>query len=405
MKECKYAWSHFDFKPGGYAPCFRFKLYKNHKFGQVPDLPSKMVNSPEWQRVREQLRNDEWPDECIDCKMQEESGVKSYRQRFNDTPEEFLPTPDYSTNEIVVTDLQIKMSRACNYYCRHCGTSSNSRFIKVGKENPDIGQRLFDKHKFNHVGSPKIKSDFLNEIDIPTPEVIEDVFENILPTVERLDFSGGEAFMHADMYRFLVRMIESNTIDTSKVILSYNTNMSMTRFKQWDIVDLWEHFKRADITVSMDGTGDVFNYFRHGGDYDTVIANIHDLLQRTTKVDDILLVCTTTAYHAFYINEIERGLQALKAELVEKYGITVRMKTTFVHWPEGLDLCNLAEDTKLKLIEEANDTEFLKEYKLRLKAKRTIPEETFKEIAMLQDQLYNRDASELAPRIFDYVYG
>ena len=86
MKECKYAWSHFDFKPGGYAPCFRFKLYKNHKFGQVPDLPSKMVNSPEWQRVREQLRNDEWPDECIDCKMQEESGVKSYRQRFNDTP-------------------------------------------------------------------------------------------------------------------------------------------------------------------------------------------------------------------------------------------------------------------------------------------------------------------------------
>ena len=67
MKECKYAWSHFDFKPGGYAPCFRFKLYKNHKFGQVPDLPSKMVNSPEWQRVREQLRNDEWPDECIDC--------------------------------------------------------------------------------------------------------------------------------------------------------------------------------------------------------------------------------------------------------------------------------------------------------------------------------------------------
>ena len=81
------------------------------------------------------------------------------------------------------------------------------------------------------------------------------------------------------------------------------------------------------------------------------------------------------------------------------------MKTTFVHWPEGLDLCNLAEDTKLKLINEENDTEFLKEYKLRLKAKRTIPEETFKEIAMLQDQLYNRDASELAPLIFDYIYG
>ena len=44
------------------------------------------------------------------------------------------------------------------------------------------------------------------------------------------------------------------------------------------------------------------------------------------------------------------------------------------------------------------------EFKLRLKGKRTIPTETFKDIVMLQDQLYNRDASKLAPRIFDYVY-
>ena len=404
MKECKYAWSHLDFKPGGYAPCFRFKLYKNHKFGGVPDLPSEVVNSEEWQRVREQLRNDEWPDECIDCKMMEESGVKSYRQRFNDTSEEFLPTPDYSTNKIVVTDLQLKMSRACNYYCRHCGISSNSRFIKVGKENPDIAQTLWDKHKFNHVGSPKIESNFLNEIDIPTPEVIDDLFENILPTVERIDFSGGEPFMHADMYRFLIRMIESNSIDTSKVILSYNSNMSMTQFKQYDIVDVWEHFKRADVTVSMDGTGNVFNYFRQGGDYDQVVKNIHDMLQRTKKVEDILLVCTTCAYHAFYMNEIEADLTQLKKELEDTYGISVRMRTTFVHWPEGLDVCNLAEDTKKMLLDEANDTEFLKEYRLRLQAERTIPEETFKDIVKLQDQLYNRDASELAPRIFDYVY-
>ena len=199
-------------------------------------------------------------------------------------------------------------------------------------------------------------------------------------------------------------MIESNTIDTSKITLTYNTNMSMTRFKQYDIVDLWEYFKDVDITVSMDGTGDVFNYFRHKGDYDQVIANIHDMLQRTTKVADILLVCTTTAYHAFYMNEIEKDLQGLKEMFESQYGITVRLKTTFVHWPEGLDVVNLAETTKKRLLKEANDSEFLREYKLRLQGERSIPVETFKEIAMLQDQLYDRDASELAPRIFDYVY-
>ena len=55
--KCKLAWTHLHFKPGGYAPCYRFKLYDGHKFGNVPSMPD--VNSSEWLRIREQLRNDE----------------------------------------------------------------------------------------------------------------------------------------------------------------------------------------------------------------------------------------------------------------------------------------------------------------------------------------------------------
>ena len=405
MKKCKLAWSHLDFKPGGYAPCFRFKLYKGHKFGGVPDLPSEVINSDEWKRVRQQLRNDEWPAECVDCKMQEESGIKSYRQRFNDHPEEYHPTPDYSKDEIEVVDLQLKMSRACNYFCRHCGVSSNSAFIKVGRENPEIAQNLYDNHKFNHIGSPKTDGNWLNEIDIPTPEVIDDLFENILPTVRRIDFSGGEPFYHAEMYKFLQRMIDDPKIDTSKVALSYNTNMSMTKFKQYDIIDLWDHFRQIEITVSMDGTGKLFNYFRHGGDYDSVVENIHEMCNRINNLESLLLVCTTTAYHAFYINEISEDLYWLKQDLERLYNIDVRYRTTFVHWPEGLDIVNLAEDTKKKILQNLTYNDFTREFEMRLThGKRTIPEETFKDIVKIQDQLYNKDASELAPKIFDYVY-
>lgn len=405
MKKCKYAWTHFDFKPGGYAPCFRFKLSKyGHGFGAVPDKPSDVVNSDEWQRMREQLRNDEWPDECHDCRIQEENGIKSYRERSLDDP--FVSDPDYSTNKVVIKDLQLKMSRACNYFCRHCGTASNSQFLKVGRQNPKIAQTLFNKHSFNHLGSPigDIPHEARNEIDIPTPEVIDDLFENVLPTVERIEFAGGEPFYHAEMYKFLQRMIDDSTIDTSKIQLQYNTNMSMTKFKKFDIIELWEHFQAVHLTVSMDGTGNVFNYFRQGGNYDQVVANIHDMLERSSKINSILLVCTTCAYHAFYMNEIDNDLFHLGQELERLYGIKIHRRTTFVHWPKGLDVVNLAEETKQKLYEEANDTEFLREYRLRLKGKRTIPEETFKEIVMLQDQAYNRDASELAPKIFDYVY-
>ena len=403
MKKCKYAWTHLDFKPGGYAPCFRFKLRNGHKFGKVPEKPSEVINSSEWKRVREQLMNDEWPDECIDCKMQEESGVKSYRERSLDIP--FVSEPDFTNSEVRIADLQLKFSRACNYFCRHCGIASNSNFIKVGKQNPEVAQTLWGDHKFNHLGSPRDNFQTGHMIDIPTPEVLDDIFENILPTVECIECSGGEPFMHAEMYRFLIRMIEDPNIDTSKIMLMYNTNMSMTKFKDYDIIELWEHFKEVAITVSMDGTGKLFNYFRQGGDYDTVVENIHDMLNRSSKIKSMLLVCTTTAYHAFYMNEISEDLYWLKQDLERLYNIEVRYRTTFVHWPEGLDIVNLAEETKKNILQNLTMNDFTREFEMRLThGKRTIPEETFKDIVRLQDQIYNKDASELAPRIFDYVY-
>ena len=392
--KCKLAWTHLDFKPGGYAPCYRFKLYDGHKFGNVPEMPD--VNSSEWLRIREQLRNDEWPDECVDCKIQEESGIVSYRQRSEDL---LVSEPDYSKNEVQVKDLQLKLNRACNYSCRHCTVASNSNFIKVGKENPEIAKRLWEDHHFDHIIE---RHD--HKIDIPTPEIIDHLFENVLPTVERIEFSGGEPFFHVEMYRFLQRMIDDPKIDTSKVTLVYNTNMSLTKFKNYDICELWKHFKRADITVSMDGTGKLFNYFRQGGDYDSVISNVRKMLRFTDKVEKLLFVCTTTAYHAFYMNEISDDFKAIKHNLELMNDVEVKYRTTFVHWPEGLDVVNLAEETKEKLLKTTKDNDFTKEFKLRLKGKRTIPNETFKDIVMLQDQLYNRDASELAPRIFDYVY-
>jgi len=391
---CKFAWSHLDFKPGGYAPCFRFKN-QHGDYGKVPDLPSKVINNADWKKVRQQLRNGEWPAGCVDCKIQEESGIKSYRQK---SLENSLPDPNYNKDKIVITDLQLKLSRACNFACRHCSTASNSSFLQYGKDNPVIASDLKNNYDFDHLTDEK------RVIDIPTPEVIDDLFDNILPTVKRIEFSGGEPFYHVEMYRLLERMIDSD-IDTSKIHLIYNTNMSLTSFKNYDIVELWRHFKSIHITVSMDGTGDLFNYFRTHGDYNTTVNNLYEVLSSCDNITSVLLACTTCAYHAFYVNEISRDLFDIKKHIQKKYPqVGVEARPTFVHWPKGLDIVNLAEDTKQMLLEQITDNEFSKEIKLRLKANRTIPDENFKEIVKLQDQVYNRDASVLAPRIFDYVY-
>ena len=65
---------------------------------------------------------------------------------------------------------------------------------------------------------------------------------------------------------------------------------------------------------------------------------------------------------------------------------------------------NLAEETKTRLYQETIEDDFTSDFRTRLLSPRTQPEETFKDVVRIQDMIHNRDASTLAPRIFDYVY-
>jgi sulfatase maturation enzyme AslB (radical SAM superfamily) len=355
-------------------------------------LPSQVINNADFVKVRQQLKNDEWPTGCIDCKIQEENGLSSYRTRSLENTA--CSDPDYESDTIHVKDLQLKMTRACNYRCRHCDTSSNSRFEQMGKDNPEIESKLKTQFNFSHISSPTSK------INIPDDEVMDDLFENVLPTVENIEFSGGEPFYTRDMYKTLQRMIDDPRIDTSKISLAYNTNMSILEYKGWTVKTLWPHFKAIHVTVSLDGTGKLFNYFRTDGDYDTVLKNI---TEAAPMVDSFLFVCTTSAYHAFYMNEIYNDFQEIKKMIPNN---KVNIRTTFVHWPQALDIVNLEEDTKEEILNELVMNDFTAEFAQRLKGKRTLSiwnPDKFKELVRLQDELYDVSCEHLVPKIWEYI--
>jgi hypothetical protein len=390
--KCKFAWSHLDFKSGGYAPCFRFKRH-NFKDSRFDKLPSEVINNSDFVKVREQLANDEWPDGCIDCKIQEESGILSYRERSLELEEE---DDDWdNTTDVIITDLQFKLSRACNYNCRHCDSSSNSTFEKLGRKFPEIENELKVKLGFNHISMPK------NKIEVPTPAIMDDLFENILPNIRTIEFSGGEPFYVVEMYKTLERMISDPNIDTSRISLKYNTNMSIIEYKGYKIEDLWKEFENIHVTCSMDGTGDLFNYFREGGDYQTVLSNMKHI---APWVDTFLLVCTTSAYHALYMNDIYNDLLEIKEDLLKitKPKSCVKMRTTFVHWPQVLDIVNLDDKIKNKIRKNTVKNEFTEEFLKRLDGKRT-SDKSFKDLVKLQDKLYNRTPADL-PDLWEYVY-
>lgn len=406
--KCKYAWSHLDFLQGQYGPCFRFKVNKQPIGTMDNELPSEVINNANMVEVRRSLQEGVFPPGCFDCALKEKEGLKSYRQKsLEETDWDPDNQIDYtSTNIEKIYDLELKFSRACNLLCRHCDAESNSAFEILGKKNPQIHKKLLEQ-KFNHLS---VADTPIKEI---SDEIIDDLVKNIIPGVSHLRFSGGEPLYHLKHYEFLKRLISEKHIDTTNIQLSYNTNLSLIKFKDYELKDLWKHFKSVHITVSMDGTGNLYNYFREKGDYNSVLDNVHNLL--SSKIDSIngmLFVCTSATYHAFYADNVFYDLTNLCDTVESKYKIQATTRPTFVHTP-GLDMADLEDETKNFIIENlstslpSNNKMYnfaLNEIITHLKGDRRNFSSSFKEIAKLQDKLYNKDAFLMVPRIAEYVY-
>jgi sulfatase maturation enzyme AslB (radical SAM superfamily) len=408
MLKCKYAWSHLDFLQGEYAPCYRFKIKPQPIASLKDSLPSEVINNSAMQEVRASLQQGVFPPGCADCAYKESSGLKSYRQKsLEDLEWDINNTIDYTkTTAPAILDLELKFSRTCNFLCRHCGSDSNSKFELLGQANPEIAQQLIDLD-FDHIEVAE------SPITVVTPAILEDLIQHVIPDVERITFSGGEPLYHIDHYRFLERLIQDPNIDAKKITLTYNTNLSLINFKQYRLTELWKNFKGIALTVSMDGTGELFNYFRERGDWTTVVNNLYTLLDQSKNIQSVLLVCTCTAYHAFYADVTFSTLAKLVKDIKQRYDIGhISTHPTFVHYPHGLDMVNLPKHIKDRLINRYRSTlgtdevydYAMKELLIHLSNDAYASTQMFATIVKLQDQLHKRSCRDILPELAAFVY-
>ena len=94
-----------------------------------------------------------------------------------------------------------------------------------------------------------------------------------------LQFTGGEPIINKEHYDLL----ESIPTEVKRRInLRYASNLSYIKFKQYDLIKIWNEFRSVNIKVSMDGVGDVYNYIRRDGDWDNVYNNMKVLNDEPT---------------------------------------------------------------------------------------------------------------------------
>ena len=73
--------------------------------------------------------------------------------------------------------------------------------------------------------------------------------------------AGGEPLVTEEHYLLLEWLIKNNA---TNVKLRYNTNFTKLRFKDYEVLPLWSHFKHIEILASIDAVDELGSYIRSG---------------------------------------------------------------------------------------------------------------------------------------------
>jgi sulfatase maturation enzyme AslB (radical SAM superfamily) len=246
---CLYPWINKHSRHGALRACAR---------SSVPLTPldkfDSWQNDPGLGAVREaMLKGQMLPDHCKTCYDYESKNIESYRQFETldwiakidiESVEELQNISDPYYHELFI-------GNQCNIKCRGCSPQWSNQIDKEFK-------------KFNIVPPPgitvlkKISKASTSEINI-----------DLLTPKHRVYFQGGEPTIMPEVVNFMKECVQRKITNFD---LSMCTNgMVFTE----EFLELSRHFPMMNFSFSIDGYGQINDYWRWGSKWDKIIKNAH----------------------------------------------------------------------------------------------------------------------------------
>jgi len=293
---CMLPWMHLHAFPDGraYPCCFALDPYP------VGDLNkqsmAEVFNGPQMKQMRSNMLQGKKCKQCAKCYDQEKSGFFSLRlssnKHFGHNIDMVDPARLEGEADFVIKYWDIRFSNLCNMACRSCGTWFSSNW--------------YEDHKKVHgkdPGHPKI---------MRVGRSSNDIWDQLLKQfdhVEQFYFAGGEPLIMEEHYRILKELDKRKMYH---VRLIYNTNFSKLKFKDMDVLELWNKFDSVSIGASLDAEGDRAELMRKGTKWEETIANRKRMMEVCPKVDFYIssTVGLTNSLHVvdFHKSWVEQGL-------------------------------------------------------------------------------------------------
>jgi sulfatase maturation enzyme AslB (radical SAM superfamily) len=260
--------------------------------------PIERWHSKELNDLRQQFIDGGKPPECQRCWNEEDANKKSLRQRqyeyFPNVYTDFIKTEKWVDGPMTAV---FKTSNICNLACRSCGGWDTNSYANEGV------------HYANEYHT-KINGELYNRfIPFLRPKHMEFMqYTDIAKNLEKIDFFGGEPFLNITQLDFLEYLVEQ---DLSKnITLFYSTNC--TNHPTERLKKAWSKFKRIEISVSIDGINEQFEYMRYPGKWEEASSVLdHILSLKNTLPCDVYVMAglTFSLLNVWYADDIYSWLK------------------------------------------------------------------------------------------------
>lgn len=176
---------------------------------------------------------------CSRCEKLEEAGQESLRT-----------TTPLMGHRRELKYIQFKLSNKCQLACAHCGSDRSSTWAKINNVKPHV------------IKAFTLTTSFIDEL------------KELLPGIEVLKFSGGEPFLQPEHWKLLEALKD---LDRKHCRLEYITNGLVSPRQE-----LWEGWGGVNCSVSVDGHGDTYEWFRRGANWIELQTKIQELTKTST---------------------------------------------------------------------------------------------------------------------------
>ena len=264
--------------------------------GDHNQKPSEVWNGEPMKQVRLDFLKGDIPGECIEtCYNLEKNGGTSNRIQVNKRfqKKSFLQEKTNADGSLdnFPSYLDFRFGNLCNFKCRMCGPSASTSWYKDALTNHS---KVVDYYTDN--------------------SLLWDDLDQFLPYIEDIYFAGGEPFVQDGHYKLLNILIDTGV--SKNICLQYNTNLSYSKYKKFNIKDMWSNFKDVSLWPSIEGWMQQAEYSRKGLNWDNFVKNTSTFRDNITTFS-----CVISIFSIYTMPELILWFKSVKKDF---YGTILR---------------------------------------------------------------------------------